>query len=354
MRNVVIYVHGKGGSAEEAAHYRRLFPDREVIGFAYQAQTPWEAKAEFPAFFARQWAGGGSVTLIANSIGAYFAMSALDETLVDSAFFISPVVDMEGLILRMMQDAGVSEQTLAEKQEVATALGETLSWRYLCYVRRNPVVWNVPTCILYGQGDHLTSAGIISAFAQRHGAKLTVMPGGEHWFHTEEQMRFLDDWLRKQSVTVGYAAQDELPRVNELRRMVSQLHAEGRPDIFRPGFCEELQQRAYQAFQEPDADVIAARAGDVLCGFAVVRYADMPESAYMCARRFYHIEEFGVDEAYRGCGAGTALLRFCRAEAKRRGFDRLTLDVWAFNQGAQRFYEAAGFHAYRHLLELRD
>ena len=41
---------------------------------------------------------------------------------------------------------------------------------------------------------------------------------------------------------VRYAKFDELPRVNELRRAVSELHAEGRPDIFRPGFCEELRQ----------------------------------------------------------------------------------------------------------------
>jgi len=27
MKNIVIYVHGKGGSAEEAEHYRRLFPE---------------------------------------------------------------------------------------------------------------------------------------------------------------------------------------------------------------------------------------------------------------------------------------------------------------------------------------
>ena len=36
----------------------------------------------------------------------------------------------------------------------------------------------------------------ILAFARRHNARLTVMPGGEHWFHTAEQMHFLDDWLR--------------------------------------------------------------------------------------------------------------------------------------------------------------
>ncbi len=27
------------------------------------------------------------------------------------------------------------------------------------------------------------------------GAELTVMPNGEHWFHTEEQMQFLDRWI---------------------------------------------------------------------------------------------------------------------------------------------------------------
>ena len=30
MKEIVIYVHGKGGSAEEAEHYKFLFPDSEV------------------------------------------------------------------------------------------------------------------------------------------------------------------------------------------------------------------------------------------------------------------------------------------------------------------------------------
>ncbi len=44
--------------------------------------------------------------------------------------------------------------------------------------------------------DNLTSIETISEFAGRIGASLTVMKDGEHWFHTEEQMEFLDDWLR--------------------------------------------------------------------------------------------------------------------------------------------------------------
>ena len=35
MRRLIIYVHGKGGNAEEAKHYQLLFPDSDVIGFVF-------------------------------------------------------------------------------------------------------------------------------------------------------------------------------------------------------------------------------------------------------------------------------------------------------------------------------
>ena len=97
-KNIVIYVHGNGGSAEEAEHCKPLFPDSEVIGFDYRAQTPWEAKEEFAHFFAEKRRHCDKLTLIANSIGALFSLMSLDETLIDRAYLISPVVDMEKLI----------------------------------------------------------------------------------------------------------------------------------------------------------------------------------------------------------------------------------------------------------------
>ena len=194
MKRIVVYVHGKGGSAAETGHYVPLFPGCEVIGFDYCAQTPWEAKEEFPQFFAELRKRCDRLTLISNSIGAFFSLSSLDG-LVDDTYLISPVVDMEKLIGDMMTWANVTEQRLEERREIATDFGETLSWRYLCYVREHPVEWRVPTRILYGERDNLTSKETISAFAERVGAELTVMPGGEHWFHTAEQMQFLDVWI---------------------------------------------------------------------------------------------------------------------------------------------------------------
>ena len=122
-------------------------------------------------------------------------MSAMNAAAVDESLLISPVVDMEKLIGSMMRWANVTEQMLAERLEIPTDFGETLSWSYLCCVRAHPIAWRVPTRILYGEHDNLTSPETIRDFAQKTGAELTIMPNGEHWFHTEEQMQFLDLWI---------------------------------------------------------------------------------------------------------------------------------------------------------------
>lgn len=194
---LVLYIHGKGGSAEEAAHYKPLFPDSDVVGLEYEAETPKEARAEFPRIFERYSAAYDRIVLIANSIGAYFSMCALPQNRIQKAYFISPITDMERLIQKMMTWANVSEDDLRKTGMIATDFGETLSWEYFSYVRAHPVDWAVPTEILYGDKDHLTDLETVTAFASAHGADLTVMKDGEHWFHTSEQMKFLDEWIVK-------------------------------------------------------------------------------------------------------------------------------------------------------------
>lgn len=70
-----------------------------------------------------------------------------------------------------------------------------------------------------------------------------------------------------------------------------------------------------------------------------------------CARRIYHIEEFGVDSDFRRRGVGSALIGFCRSEAARTGFGRISLDVWSFNESALKFYESLGFRTSRSYME---
>ena len=196
-RAAVFYVHGKGGGAAECERYRPLFPGCEVFGSDYRSFVPWEAGKEIRAAAEELKASYGSVVLIANSIGAFFSMDAGIDGMLREAFFISPIVDMERLIRGMMLRADVTEARLEAEGTIRTGFGEDLSWEYLRYVRGRPVRWNAPTHILYGEKDGLTDFETVRAFAERHGADLTVMENGEHWFHTDEQLRFLDDWIRE-------------------------------------------------------------------------------------------------------------------------------------------------------------
>lgn len=197
MEKVILYIHGKNGKADEAEHYKPLFQDSDVIGFDYKSNTPWECKYEFQKEYHRLKKQYKSIMIIANSIGAFFSMEALSIAEIEKAWFISPIVDMEKLILKMMGWAKVSEKQLEVQKTIETKFGETLSWEYLCYVRKNKIKWDIPTEILYGAKDNLTTLETITEFSDNHNANLTIMPNGEHWFHTKEQMQFLDKWITK-------------------------------------------------------------------------------------------------------------------------------------------------------------
>ena len=194
----VLYIHGKGGNASESTHYENLFPDCKVIGLDYKTFSPWETGKEIHEAVVSLKTEFESIILIANSIGAFFCMNANLNGLIEKAYFISPVVNMEKLICDMMKWANVTEAELEQRKIIPTDFGEELSWEYLCYVREHPLNWQVPTSILYGEKDNLTSLENIRAFAEKQGASLTVMKGGEHWFHTEEEMKFLDEWIGRQ------------------------------------------------------------------------------------------------------------------------------------------------------------
>ena len=196
MKNAVIYIHGKYGTAEEAEHYKKIFNEADIIGFEYTSEYPWDFQKELSIFIDNIYAKYKKISIIANSIGAYFIMVSLTNKHIEKAFFISPIVDMEKLITDMMLLENITEEELYKKKEIKTSFGETLSWEYLTFVRKNPIEWNIPTYILYGEKDNWTSYETILNFTNKSKANLTIMKGGEHWFHTDEQMEFLDNWIK--------------------------------------------------------------------------------------------------------------------------------------------------------------
>ena len=194
----VLYVHGKGGSPSESEHYKALFPEYDVFGLDYHTFGPEPTGKEVRAAIEELTPKYDEIILITNSIGAVFSMYGRINEMVNEAFFISPVVDLNQIFQRLLTKEGLTEQDLRERGSFTTHTGIDLHWKDLCYGRANPFTWDVPTHILYGEFDKLVPIDSIWEFAKTHNVTVTMMPGGAHWFHTEEQMAFLDEWIKKE------------------------------------------------------------------------------------------------------------------------------------------------------------
>ena len=153
-------------------------------------------------------------------------------------------------------------------------------------------------------------------------------------------------------IEIRPAKREELEEVNRLREMVNELHVHGRPGWFRTGFGDELKNFIYEFYDDDNNDVIVSVSEGVICGFASVQYLEHAGSPYSIPRKYYHIMEFGVDEAYRRKGVATALIEYCKKDALNKGFHRIELDYWSFNEEAEKFYEAAGFNVFRKYTEM--
>lgn len=138
------------------------------------------------------------INIWACSIGAYFSLLAYKDEDLKQCLFLSPVVNMKIIIENMMLWSNTTEKELNEKQEIKTDFGQTLYWDYYLYVKENPITnWNKKTYILYGNKDNMQNESIIKDFSNEFNCDLTILKNGEHYFYTEEQLNFYNDWLDK-------------------------------------------------------------------------------------------------------------------------------------------------------------
>ena len=206
----LLFVHGLSGNKFEAEFVAESAVTKgwQVIGIDLPEHggrtdgvkfVPWETIPEFNEVKSFMVKNYSHIAVMAVSIGAYMSLLAFNETdFAEKCLLVSPVVDMENIILGMMKADGITDERLYEEAEIPASSGQILSWKYLCYARVNPVkAFCADTSILYGENDMLIPHNIITDFAEKNKCRLTVMEGAEHWFHTETQLDFMRKWLDK-------------------------------------------------------------------------------------------------------------------------------------------------------------
>ena len=153
-------------------------------------------------------------------------------------------------------------------------------------------------------------------------------------------------------MNIRFAEENELEQVNVLRKQVNVLHVAGKPEVFKPGFGPELRDFIFAIWKDPEQKIVVAEEDGVICGFAVIHHIFKAGSPFMKERDFLDIDEFCVDETHRRKGVATQMIEFIKDFAKEKGFHRIELNMWEFNESALAFYEAAGFETFRRYMEM--
>lgn len=150
---------------------------------------------------------------------------------------------------------------------------------------------------------------------------------------------------------IRFAANEDLTRVNELRKQVNDLHIAHLPHVFKAGFVQEIADVAHAYMQQEDTELVVCERDGAILGFAMLRYKSIPESVYRLPMQFIEVSEFGVDTACHRQGVGHELMTWIKRDAAERGISRVELNMWSFNEGALAFYEQEGFATYRRYME---
>jgi ribosomal protein S18 acetylase RimI-like enzyme len=148
------------------------------------------------------------------------------------------------------------------------------------------------------------------------------------------------------------ASVDDAPLLARLNTTVQQLHAEARPDIFKPPVAnDELIGWFETALNDSDVRIFVGELDNETIGYMVVEIIRRPENPFTFARDFLLIDQISVNPEHQGKGFGKKLLeeayRFTHAE----NLKRITLGVWNFNTHAVEFYKSQGFSVFDTRLE---
>lgn len=149
------------------------------------------------------------------------------------------------------------------------------------------------------------------------------------------------------SVEIRRAGAQDVAGVHELLSQVLEVHAAGRPDLFRTGTRKYTDDALLGIFANDETPVFVAVEGPEVLGHAFCVLEDhTAENNWQDVKTLY-IDDICVSEKSRGRHVGTALYRHVIDYARGLGCHDVTLNVWSCNPGARAFYEAMGMTPYK-------
>ena len=151
---------------------------------------------------------------------------------------------------------------------------------------------------------------------------------------------------------IRMASEKDMERIHRLLSQVEMIHHKGRPDLFKNGERKYTDGELREILQDESRPILAAvDEDDCMQGYAFCIFQQHLDSHILTDIKTLYIDDLCVDEALRGQHIGRTLYDAAVQYAKDHGCYNLTLNVWAGNDSAKRFYESCGLRPLKYGME---
>ena len=149
------------------------------------------------------------------------------------------------------------------------------------------------------------------------------------------------------------AQEKDMEGINNLLYQVLMVHHNGRPDIFKPGGKKYKDDELLAIIHSDNTPIfVGVDEEDKVMGYAFCIFQQHIDNNILTDIKTLYIDDLCVDEHLRGQHIGKKLYDYVVSFAKEQGCYNVTLNVWACNESAKRFYEKLGLLPQKYGMEV--
>ena len=145
-----------------------------------------------------------------------------------------------------------------------------------------------------------------------------------------------------EELMIRRAVDADIPALDRLLFQVHQVHHEARPDLFKAGAKKYTDAQLKAILADDKTPVFVAERGGAVVGYAFCIHKQFVNDNNMTDIKTLYIDDLCVDERARDGHIGTRLYEYVLDFARQQGYYNVTLNVWADNVNARKFYEKIG------------
>ena len=139
------------------------------------------------------------------------------------------------------------------------------------------------------------------------------------------------------------AMEKDMDGINNLLQQVCLVHHKGRPDLFKYGAKKYTDDQLKAIIHDDNRPIFTATDEDgKVLGYAFCIFQQHIDDNILTDIKTLYIDDLCVDEAIRGQHIGKRLYEAVLSFARKSGCYNVTLNVWACNESAMKFYESCG------------